>query len=77
MENYMTIDQVVAAAENDVKHQIERGTMYTTDEWDDSFDRGETVYSITSLYSQWAEDQVEAEDAIWTMFKEKFSKFLY
>lgn len=72
--DYMTIDQVVSAAHNDAARQLENGRLRSINE--DCGDDEENIYTLVSLYSQWAEDQVEAEDAIWTMFKEKFSKFL-
>jgi len=72
--DYMTIDQVVSAAHNDAARQLKNGRLRSINE--DCGDNEENIYTLTSLYSQWAEDQVEAEDAIWTMFKEKFSNFL-
>ena len=72
--DYMTIDQIVAAAENDATRQLKNGRLRSINE--DCGDDEENIYTLTSLYTQWAENEVEAEDAIWTMFKEKFSKFL-
>lgn len=63
MTRFMTIDEVVSAAHNDAARQSSKGTL------------NENVDAIASVYSQWAEDQMEAEDAIWTMFREKFSNF--
>lgn len=74
MTEYMTIDQVVAAAQNDVTRQLENGTMKKESE--QCTENDENIYTITSMYSQWAENEVEAEQAIWTMFKEKFSNLL-
>jgi len=74
MERFMTIDQIVAAAENDAKRQRENGRLRSISE--DCGDDEENIYTLTSLYGQWAEDEIEAENAIWTMFKEKFSNFL-
>ena len=70
----MTIDEVVSAAHNDAARQLSKGTLKSINE--DCTDNDENVHTIVSLYSQWAEDQMEAEDAIWTMFREKFSNFL-
>lgn len=72
--HYMTIDQIVAAAENDAARQLENGRLRSVNEH--CGDDEENIYTLTSLYSQWAEDQVEAENAIWTMFREKFSRIL-
>lgn len=78
MEDFMTIDQIVDAAEKDALRQKERGTLYHEDdyEWNGDKDNGENIYTLVSLYSQWAEDRVEAEDAIWTMFEKKFPEYL-
>jgi hypothetical protein len=72
--DYMTIEQIVTAAENDAARQQENGRLRSINE--DCGDDEENIYTLTSLYSQWAENEAAAEDAIWTMFKEKFSKFL-
>ena len=74
MTEFMTIDQIVSAARNDAARQLSKGTLKA--EGEQCTDNDENIYTIVSLYSQWAEDEVEAEDASWTMFKEEFSKFL-
>lgn len=76
MLDYMTIDQIVAAAENDATRQQENGTLHHENDFEWDGQHGENVFTLVSLYSQWAKDTVEAEDAIWTMFRDKFSKFL-
>lgn len=74
MSEFMTIDQIVSAARNDVSRQLTKGTLKSESEV--CIDNDENIYTIVSLYSQWAEDEIEAENAIWTMFKEEFSNFL-
>jgi len=74
MTEFMTIDEIVNAARNDASRQVGRGTMKAESE--QCTDNDENIYTIVSLYSQWAEDEIEAENAIWTMFKEEFSNFL-
>lgn len=74
MVDYMTIDQIVNAAENDASRQQENGRLRSINE--DCGDDEENIYTLVSLYGQWAKDEAEAEKAIWTMFEEKFSKFL-
>lgn len=74
MKEFMTIDQIVIASRNDAIRQKARGTLKSVSEH--CTDNDENVYTITSLYSQWAENEVEAENAIWKMFKEEFSKYL-
>lgn len=74
MENYMTIDQVVTAARNDVTNQIANGTMkFETEQCPDDC---ENVYTIDSLYSQWAKDETAASNAIHEMFSEEFPEYL-
>ena len=70
----MTIDQIVDASRNDVVRQIEKGTMRK--EGEQCSDNEENIYTITSLYSQWAEDEEKASDAIYTMFEEEFPEYL-
>lgn len=74
MKKFMTIDQIVIASRNDVLRQEARGTLKSVNEH--CTDNDENVYTITSLYSQWAENKVEAENAIFKMFNEEFSKYL-
>lgn len=71
---YLTIEQVVDAARNDVSSKIREGRFKGLQETQD--DNEENVHTIISLYSQWAENMSEAEDSIWTMFNKEFSKFL-
>ena len=71
---YMTIEQVVTAARNDVINQIANGTMKMESE--NCPDDCENVYTIDSLYSQWAKDETAASNAISTMFEEEFPEYL-
>lgn len=71
---YMSIEQIVDAARNDVVKQIAKGTMRKEDEH--CSDDEENVYTIDSLYSQWAKDEAAASEAISTMFKEEFPEYL-
>lgn len=71
---YMTIEQVVTAARNDVVKHIKKGTMRK--EGEECTDDDENIYSITSCYTDWAEDEQEASNAIYTMFEEEFPEYL-
>lgn len=74
MDNYMTIDQVVTAARNDASNQIANGTMRKESE--QCPDDCENIYTIESLYTQWAKDEQAASNAIHTMFAEEFPELL-
>jgi hypothetical protein len=74
MEEFMTISQVVDAARNDVNNSIANGTMKK--EGEDCGDDDENIYTIESLYSQWAENEEVASNAISTMFEEEFPEYL-
>lgn len=71
---YLSIEQVVDAARNDVSRKIKEGRFRGLQ--DTQNDNEENVHTIISLYSQWAENISEAENSIWTMFNKEFSKFL-
>ena len=73
-EDYMTLEQVVDAARNDVTQQIKKGTMRKESEH--CPDDEENIYTIDALYSQWAKDKEVASDAITTMFAEEFPEYL-
>jgi len=74
MTEFMTIEQVVDAARNDVTNQIANGTMkFETEQCTDDC---ENIYTIDSLYTQWAEDEAAASNAIYTMFEEEFPEYL-
>lgn len=72
--NYMTVSQIVDAARNDVLRHISNGTMKKEDEH--CSDDDENIYTIDSLYSQWAENEEAASNAIYTMFEEEFTEYL-
>ena len=74
MTKFMTIEQVVDAARGDVLRHIANGTMKK--EFEVCGDDDENIYSIDSCYAQWAEDQVGASNAIYTMFEEEFPEYL-
>lgn len=74
MTEFMTIDQIVDAARNDVSNHIANGTMKKESEH--CTDDDENVYTIDSLYTQWAEDEGAASNAITTMFEEEFPEYL-
>ncbi len=74
MEEFMTITQVVDAARSDVNNHIDSGTMKKEDEH--CTDDDENIYTIDSLYSQWAENEEAASNAISTMFEEEFPEYL-
>jgi len=72
--NFLTIEQIVDAARNDVAKKLKKGLFIGQREV--TRDDQVNVQTITSLYSQWAENEQEAEDLIWTMFRTEFGKFL-
>ncbi len=74
MTEFMTTEEVVDAARNDVSKHIANGTFKKENEH--CSDQDENIYTIDSLYSQWAEDEQKASNAITTMFKEEFSKYI-
>lgn len=74
MEKFMTIEQVVDAARGDVLNSIANGTMKK--EFEQCTDADENIYTIHSLYAQWAENEEAASNAISTMFEEEFAEYL-
>ena len=74
MTHFMTVTQVVDAARNDVNNHINSGTMKKESEH--CSDDDENIYTIDSLYSQWAENEETASNAIYAMFKEEFPEFI-
>ena len=71
---YMTIEQIVTAARNDAENQEANGTLKK--EGEQCTDDDENIYTIDSLYSQWAEDEHAASEAIQTMFEEEFPDYV-
>lgn len=74
MSKYLSIEQVVDAARNDVARKVKQGMF--TGRRDTTNDDQENVHTIVSLYSQWAEDQGKAEDAIMEMMETEFKRYL-
>ena len=72
MANTMTIDQIISAAKSDIGRQIAKGTWKG---YDEAGENEENFYTIVSLYAQWAEDEAEAEEALWKMFEEDYSGY--
>jgi hypothetical protein len=70
----MSIEQIVTAVRNDVKNCIENGTFKK--EGEPCGDNEENIYTMESLYGQWAEDEFEASEAIYTLFREEFSEYI-
>lgn len=73
MNNVMTIDQILSVAQGDINRHIESG-MFTGNEGTTD-DNEENFHTITSLYAQWAEDPVEAEEELWKMFEKDYPKY--
>lgn len=72
MTDFMSIEQVVNAARNDIKKHVAQGTFKGHDY---AGDDEENFYTITSLYAQWARDKQSAEDALDAMYAEEFPEF--
>ena len=75
MDNdFMTIPQIVEAARNEVNNKIDDGRWKGTDY---AGDNEENIFTISSMYVQWAEDEDLAQQAIDTMFEEEFNINIY
>ena len=74
MTEFMTISEIVDAARSDVNNHIASGTMKK--EFEDCGDDDENIYTIDSLYTQWAENEEAASNAITTMFEEEFAEYM-
>lgn len=72
MTDFMSIEQVVNAAKNDIDRQIENGTFKG---YESAGDNEENFYTITSLYAQWARNENEAELALDKMYEEDYPEF--
>ena len=70
----MSIDEVLTAVRNDAVRHMEEGTFKKVGE--DCTDNEENIYTMDSLYSQWAEDPEEASQAIYTMFIDEFPEYI-
>ena len=73
MTDFMSNEQIVNAAKNDIDRHIDNGTFTgyegTTD------DDQENFYTITSLYAQWSRNEAEAELALDTMYAEDYPEY--
>lgn len=74
MKEFMTIDEVLTAVRNDAVRHMEEGTFRKESEFCDVDE--ENVYTMDSLYSQWAEDPEEASEAIYQMFVDEFPEYI-
>lgn len=72
MTNTMTIDEIISAAKSDISRQIAKGTWKG---YEESGENEENFHTIVSLYSQWGEDEVAAEEALYTMFEEDYPDY--
>lgn len=72
MTDTMTNDQILTAAKNDIDNHIEEGTFKGYDEVDDN---EENFYTITSLYAQWAEVEVDAEACLYEMYEDQYPDY--
>ena len=66
MTKYMTVEQILDSARNDISKHIAKGTFKANEGCDDD---EENFYTIESLYCQWAEDEEEARESLWAMFE--------
>lgn len=68
----MTNDQILSAARSDINRQIAKGTFTGQN---DCTDNEENFHTITSLYAQWSDDSLEAENVLWRMFEEEYPQY--
>ena len=73
MTDFISNDQIVSAAKNDIDTHIENGTFkgYEGTTKNDQ----ENFYSITSLYTQWARNESEADLALNNMYVEYYPEY--
>lgn len=74
MTDFITIAQVVDAVRNDVNNHIANDTFKK--EGEDCGNNEENIYTIDRLYTQWAENEETALNAISTMFEEEFGEYM-
>tara|TARA_R100000455_G_C6273219_1_gene130562 strand:- start:1981 stop:3228 length:1248 start_codon:yes stop_codon:yes gene_type:complete len=79
-EDYMTDEEILRAARNDIDNQISRGTFYTLGQEPQAFHDGEidgeNFYTIISLYCQYAEDEERCEKKLQDMFKKDYAEYM-
>ena len=75
MTDFMSIDQIISAAKNDINGKIGDG-LFTGQE-DTTNDDQENFYTIESLYCQWAKrgEENNAGLKIWEMFEEDYPEY--
>jgi len=76
MTDFMSVDQIVSAAKSDIQRHVEAGTFVKQGEDLRDENNDENVYTIISCYCQWAKDEAEAEQAIWSMMEEEYPEYL-
>ena len=82
-EDYMTDEELLRAARNDIQNQIDNGTMYAIDEQprnehcdeDGNWEDGENLYTIVTSYAQYHKDEDKAEKILWKMFREEYPQY--
>ena len=72
MTDFMSNEQIVNAAKNDIDRHIQQGNFTG---YEASTDDGENFYTITSLYAQWAKNEAEAELALNDMYAEDYPEY--
>lgn len=78
MTSFMTNEQIITAAKNDIDKHIDNGTFYGNDTPADDEAHGgnwENFHSITSCYGQWAEDGVSADPLLWEMYEKDYPQY--
>ncbi len=73
MTDFMSVDQIISAAKNDIDDKIERG-LFTGDQGTED-DNEENFYTVESLYCQWARDRADAELKLWDMYHEDYPEW--
>jgi hypothetical protein len=73
MTTFMTIDQILSAAKSDINNKIQRDLFRGNEPCED--DNDENFETITSLYSQWAEDKEDAETELFAMYNECYPEW--
>ena len=72
MTDFMSNEQIVNAAKNDIDRHLEQGNFTG---YEASTDEGENFYTITSTYAQWARNEAEAELALNDMYAEDYPEY--
>lgn len=72
MTKYMSVEQILDSARNDISKHISRDTFTGNETCEDD---EENFYTIESLYAQWAEDENEARESLWKMFEAEHPQY--